>query len=120
MGLTSYRVKRPACVSSICWHAGIGRLHIIEPVYHKHMQAPDVPKPGSQNEKDVVYSDYIIDVRLTRVTSHAFASAGVTGVHVTMESRAEGLIEMIHDVTDKSVAVGFGISSPEAVSHLCI
>ena len=44
-------------------------------------------------------------------------AAGVTGVRVSMESRVEGLIEMIHDVTDKSVAVGFGISTPEAVSH---
>ena len=35
-----------------------------------------------------------------------------------MESRVEGLIEMIHDVTDKSVAVGFGISTPEAVRPL--
>ena len=42
-------------------------------------------------------------------------AAGVTGVRVNMESRVEGLIEMIHDVTDKSVAVGFGISTPEAV-----
>ena len=44
--------------------------------------------------------------------------AGVTGVRVTMESRVEGLIEMIHEVTDKSVAVGFGISTPEAVRPL--
>lgn len=35
-----------------------------------------------------------------------------------MESRVEGLIEMIHEVTDKSVAVGFGISTPEAVRPL--
>ena len=32
-----------------------------------------------------------------------------------MESRVEGLIEMLHEVTDKSVAVGFGISAPDAV-----
>ena len=32
-----------------------------------------------------------------------------------MESRVEGLISMLHEVTDKSVAVGFGISAPDAV-----
>ena len=36
-----------------------------------------------------------------------------------MESRVEGLIKKLHEVTDKSVAVGFGISAPDAVSS-CI
>ncbi len=44
-----------------------------------------------------------------------FAWAGVTGSRVSMESRVEGLISMLHEVTDKSVAVGFGISAPDAV-----
>lgn len=35
-----------------------------------------------------------------------------------MESRVEGLISMLHEVTDKSVAVGFGISAPDAVCAL--
>ena len=43
------------------------------------------------------------------------ACPGVTGSRVTMESRVEGLISMLHEVTDKSVAVGFGISAPDAV-----
>ena len=43
------------------------------------------------------------------------AASGVTGVRATMESRVEGLIETIHEVTDKPVAVGFGISTPDAV-----
>ena len=43
------------------------------------------------------------------------ACVGVTGSRVSMESRVEGLISMLHDVTDKSVAVGFGISAPDAV-----
>ena len=43
------------------------------------------------------------------------ACPGVTGLRVTMESRVEGLISMLHEVTDKSVAVGFGISTPDAV-----
>ena len=44
--------------------------------------------------------------------------AGVTGSRVSMESRVEGLISMLHEVTDKSVAVGFGISAPDAVCFL--
>lgn len=36
-----------------------------------------------------------------------------------MESRVEGLISMLHEVTDKSVAVGFGISAPAAVCFCC-
>ena len=43
------------------------------------------------------------------------ACEGVTGSRVSMESRVEGLISMLHEVTDKSVAVGFGISAPDAV-----
>ncbi len=33
-----------------------------------------------------------------------------------MESRLEGLIEQLHSVTDKSIAVGFGVSGPAQVS----
>lgn len=57
-----------------------------------------------------------VPVACTRNQEQQPFASGVTGVRATMESRVEGLIEMIHDVTDKSVAVGFGISSPEAVS----
>lgn len=32
-----------------------------------------------------------------------------------MESRVEGLISQLHEITDKSVAVGFGVSGPEQV-----
>ncbi len=32
-----------------------------------------------------------------------------------MEARVEGLIEQLHQITDKSVAVGFGVSGPEQV-----
>lgn len=43
---------------------------------------------------------------------------GVTGSRVSMESRVEGLISMLHEVTDKSVAVGFGISAPDAAQQV--
>jgi hypothetical protein len=38
---------------------------------------------------------------------------GVTGQRTKTESRVEGLIELLHGVTDKPVAVGFGVSGPE-------
>lgn len=39
---------------------------------------------------------------------------GVTGVRVGgVEARVEGLVDELHAVTDKSVAVGFGVSKPE-------
>lgn len=42
-------------------------------------------------------------------------AVGVTGQRASMESRVEGLIEQLHQITDKSVAVGFGVSGPEQV-----
>ena len=35
-----------------------------------------------------------------------------------MEARVEGLISMLQGLTDKSVAVGFGVSRPEQVRAL--
>lgn len=32
-----------------------------------------------------------------------------------MESRVEGLINSLHSITEKAVAVGFGVSGPEQV-----
>lgn len=41
--------------------------------------------------------------------------AGVTGLRTSNELRVEGLIEKLHSITDKAVAVGFGVSGPEQV-----
>ena len=35
-----------------------------------------------------------------------------------MEARVEGLIKSLHVATDKSVAVGFGVSGPEQARQL--
>ena len=35
-----------------------------------------------------------------------------------VESRGEGLLSMLHSVTDKSVAVGFGVSKPEHAKQI--
>ena len=34
---------------------------------------------------------------------------------MSMESRVEGLIQSLHGITDKAVAVGFGVSRPDQV-----
>ena len=44
--------------------------------------------------------------------------AGVTGVRDNTESRVEQLLEMPHSVTDKSIAVGFGVSKPEHAKQI--
>ncbi|XP_071674684.1 indole-3-glycerol phosphate lyase, chloroplastic-like isoform X2 [Lolium perenne] len=41
---------------------------------------------------------------------------GVTGARATVNPRVEDLLKEIRQVTDKAVAVGFGISTPEHVS----
>ncbi|CAK0744552.1 hypothetical protein CVIRNUC_001557 [Coccomyxa viridis] len=43
---------------------------------------------------------------------------GVTGQRVSMESRVEGLIQSLHGITDKAVAVGFGVSGPDQAKQI--
>lgn len=44
--------------------------------------------------------------------------AGVTGVQERMQSRVEDLVKKLQSVTDKSVAVGFGVSKPEHAQQI--
>ena len=43
---------------------------------------------------------------------------GVTGMRGTTETRVEGLIETLRDCTEKSIAVGFGVSGPEQARQI--
>lgn len=43
---------------------------------------------------------------------------GVTGVQEKVQARVEQLVETLHQVTDKSVAVGFGVSKPEHAKQI--
>ena len=43
---------------------------------------------------------------------------GVTGVRSGVESRVEGLVKSLKSVTDKPVAVGFGISKKEQAQEV--
>ncbi|KAK9846530.1 hypothetical protein WJX81_006056 [Elliptochloris bilobata] len=44
--------------------------------------------------------------------------AGVTGQRPRNESRVEGLIKLLHGMTDKPIAVGFAVSGPEQARQL--
>lgn len=43
---------------------------------------------------------------------------GVTGIRGTMEGRVEGLVQSLRGMTDKSIAVGFGVSGPEQAKQI--
>eukprot|EP00890_Picochlorum_soloecismus_P004708 jgi/Picsp_1/5238/NSC_02601-R1_tryptophan synthase subunit alpha len=43
---------------------------------------------------------------------------GVTGMRGSTESRVEGLIQNLKETTDKSIAVGFGVSGPEQAKQI--
>lgn len=43
---------------------------------------------------------------------------GVTGMRGSNESRVEGLITTLRETTDKSIAVGFGVSGPEQARQI--
>jgi len=44
--------------------------------------------------------------------------AGVTGARAGMEARVEGLISTLRSTTDKPIAVGFGVSGPDAAAQV--
>jgi len=43
---------------------------------------------------------------------------GVTGMKENVEGRVESLVKMLHDVTDKPISVGFGVSKPEHAKQI--
>ncbi|KAG0594820.1 hypothetical protein M758_UG112800 [Ceratodon purpureus] len=44
---------------------------------------------------------------------------GVTGARTSVQSRVQGLLKKLKEVTDKPIAVGFGISLPEHAAQVC-
>lgn len=90
---------------------------------------PDIPLEETPEIREVASSHGLELVLLTTpttpeprmkkiaLTSQGFvymvSVTGVTGMRGTMESRVEGLISTLRGVTDKSIAVGFGVSGPE-------
>lgn len=51
-------------------------------------------------------------------TMNVLVCTGVTGAKEDVSGRVEGLVADLHDVTDKPVAVGFGVSKPEHVKKI--
>ncbi|CAD7697475.1 unnamed protein product [Ostreobium quekettii] len=56
--------------------------------------------------------------RATQGFVYLVSVTGVTGVRDSVATGVEGLIDMLHNVTDKPVAVGFGISKQEHVQQV--
>jgi tryptophan synthase alpha chain len=95
---------------------------------------PDIPLEETPDIRAVAESHGIELVLLTTPTTAAprmrriaelsqgfvylVSVAGVTGARGTMEARVEGLISGLKAATDKSVAVGFGVSGPEQAVQL--
>lgn len=95
---------------------------------------PDIPLEETDEIREVASSHGLELVLLTTPTTPAarmeriaansqgfvylVSLTGVTGMRGTMESRVEGLIESLKKATDKSVAVGFGVSGPEQAKQI--
>lgn len=56
--------------------------------------------------------------RLSQGFVYLVSVTGVTGVRGKVQARVETLVETLHSVTDKSVAVGFGVSKPEHAKQI--
>ncbi len=59
----------------------------------------------------------VASIMLQHVSTHN-THTGVTGAKEDVSGRVEGLVADLHDVTDKPVAVGFGVSKPEHVKKI--
>lgn len=95
---------------------------------------PDIPLEETTDIREICTKNGLELVLLTtpttpqaRMSTIAKASqgfvylvsvTGVTGVKETVSARVENLVEMLHGVTDKSVAVGFGVSRPEHAQQI--
>ncbi|CAM0905527.1 unnamed protein product [Alopecurus aequalis] len=62
--------------------------------------------------------------RMERITKasegfvYLVSTTGVTGARADVSFKVEGLLQEIKQVTDKAVAVGFGVSTPEQVKQM--
>lgn len=95
---------------------------------------PDIPLEETQDIREVATSyglDLVLLATPTTPTPRMKAIAektqgfvylvsvtGVTGMRGATESRVEGLIKQLRETTDKSIAVGFGVSGPEQAKQI--
>ncbi|KAK2078307.1 hypothetical protein QBZ16_004176 [Prototheca wickerhamii] len=100
----------------------------------KGLLVPDIPMEEADKVSEVASRHGLELVMLTTPTTprprmHAIAErskgfvylvsvTGVTGVKDKVEDRVQGLIADLQRETDKSVAVGFGVSRPEQARQL--
>ncbi len=95
---------------------------------------PDMPFEESQEAKKVAkkYDQKVISLiaptsenRIKKIAENAegfiylVSSLGVTGVRSEFNKNLENIVKEIKKYTDIPVAIGFGISNPEAVKNMC-
>jgi len=95
---------------------------------------PDMPFEESQEAKNVAkkYDQKVISLiaptsenRIKKIAENAegfiylVSSLGVTGVRSEFNKNLENIVKEIKKYTDIPVAIGFGISNPEAVKNMC-
>uniref|UniRef100_A0A803PGT4 Tryptophan synthase n=1 Tax=Cannabis sativa TaxID=3483 RepID=A0A803PGT4_CANSA len=104
-------------------------MSIIKDVGVHGLVVPDVPLEETDNLRKEALKKDIELVLLTTPTTpndrmkaiveaaegfiYLVSSVGVTGTRESVSGRVEGLLREIKEVTNKPVAVGFGISKPE-------
>ena len=95
---------------------------------------PDMPFEESQEAKNVAkkYDQKVISLiaptsenRIKKIAENAegfiylVSSLGVTGVRSEFNKNLDNIVKEIKKYTDIPVAIGFGISNPEAVKNMC-
>ncbi|GLJ49538.1 hypothetical protein SUGI_1050460 [Cryptomeria japonica] len=109
-------------------------MHIISSIGIRGLVVPDVPLEETQTLRDSCASNKIELVLLTTPTTptermkkivdvsegfvYLVSITGVTGARASVASRVEFLLHDIKQVTNKPVAVGFGVSTPEHVAQI--
>ena len=84
---------------------------------------PDVPYEEKE-EFDVVLKKYGLDlISMIAPTSangfiYCVSSLGVTGVRSSITTDISAMVNLVREVTDVPVAVGFGISTPEQAKKM--
>lgn len=95
---------------------------------------PDLPMEETEDIRKVASSHGLELVLLTTPTTptarmkqiahssqgfvYLVSITGVTGMRGSMETRVESLITSLKQVTDKSIAVGFGVSGPQQAEQI--
>lgn len=109
-------------------------LHAIKAVGVTGLVVPDLPLEETDTLRKMTAANNIELVLLTTPTTpkermdtiaqasqgfvYLVSLTGVTGARASVETRVESLLQELRQVTNKPIAVGFGISKPEHVAQI--